>query len=66
MFEFLLPDISCGHCVAVVQKTVKLVDHNATVDVDLSAKRVRIESSVDRALFANALVEAGYAPSGTW
>ncbi len=66
MFEFLVPDISCGHCVGVVQKTVKLVDHNAIVDVDVSAKRVRIESNVDRALFANALVEAGYAPSGTW
>ena len=66
MFEFSLPDISCGHCVGVVQKTVKAVDQNAVVEIDLSAKRVRIESSIDRATFANALVEAGYAPSGTW
>jgi len=66
VFEFLLPDISCGHCVGVVQKTVKAVDSNAIVNVDLAAKRVQIESSVDRATFATALVEAGYAPSGSW
>lgn len=66
MFEFLLPDISCGHCVGVVQKTIKSVDNDAVVDIDLTAKRVRIQSSIDRASFANALVEAGYAPSGTW
>ncbi len=66
MIEFSLPDISCAHCVGVVEKAVKAVDSSATVAVDLPAKRVRIESAVDRAVFANALVEAGYSPTGIW
>ncbi len=66
MFEFTVPDISCGHCVGVVQKTVKTVDASATVNVDLATKKVTIESSKDRAAFAEALVAAGYSPSGPW
>ncbi len=66
MFEFTIPDISCAHCVGVVQKTVKSVDAAATVDIDLPTKRVKITSETDRATFADALVAAGYSPSGPW
>lgn len=63
MLEFSIPDISCGHCVGVVQKTVAAVDGNAKVEVDLATKRVRIESSLDRDTFTKALIEAGYTPA---
>ncbi|MDO8942138.1 MAG: heavy-metal-associated domain-containing protein [Desulfobacterales bacterium] len=63
MLEFNLPDMSCGHCASTVTKTAKLVDPSAKVDVDLAAKRVKIESTEDRAEFAEALKEAGYPPA---
>ena len=66
MIEFSIPDISCGHCAGVVQKTVKAIDQAATVEVDVAAKRVKITSELDRATFANALVTAGYPPTGPW
>jgi copper chaperone CopZ len=66
MIEFTIADISCGHCVGVVQKTVKAVDAKAVVTVDIPTKKVSIESSADRATLADALVAAGYAPSGMW
>ena len=66
MIEFSIPDISCGHCVGVVQKTVKALDQTATVEVDIPTKHVKITSEVDRATFADALVAAGYPPSGPW
>ena len=63
MLEFNLPDMSCGLCASTVTKTAKLVDPSAKVDVDLAAKRVKIESTEDRAEFAEALKEAGYPPA---
>ena len=63
MLEFNLPDMSCGHCASTVTQTVKLVDPDAKVDVDLSSKQVKIESTEDRASIAEALTEAGYPPA---
>ena len=66
MIEFTLPDVSCGHCAGVVQKAIKAVDAAATVEVDIPGKKVRITSTSDKATLANALVAAGYAPTGMW
>ena len=60
MIEFEVKDMSCGHCVGVVTQTVKLVDSDAKVEVDLQGKKVRIESDEDRSSFAEALAAAGY------
>ena len=60
MLEFEVKDMSCGHCASSVTKAVKLVDPAAQVDVDLGSKKVKVESSRDRASFAKALTEAGY------
>lgn len=63
MIELKLPDMSCGHCASTVTQTCKLVDPVAKVEVDLSAKQVKIESNEDRQEFAEALTEAGYPPA---
>ncbi len=65
MIEFILPDVSCGHCAGVVQKTVKAMDANATVEVDIPTKKVRITSTADKDTLALALTAAGYAPAPT-
>lgn len=63
MVEFELQDMTCGHCAGVVNRTVKLVDPEAKVEVDVASKKVKIESSEDRTAFAEALTEAGYPPA---
>ena len=63
MIELNLPDMTCGHCASTVAQTVALVDPTAKVEVNLNAKLVKIQSSEDRADFAEALTEAGYPPA---
>ena len=63
MIEFKLDAMSCGHCVAAVTETIKEVDPQARVEVDLDRKQVKIESSRDQARIAQALTEAGYPPA---
>ena len=60
MIEFEVIDMTCGHCVGAVTKTVKLVDPAANVQIDLASKKVSVESSKERSIFAEALREAGY------
>ena len=63
MVEFSVPAMSCGHCVGVITQTLKQVDPQARVEVDLGGKTVKVESSRDRDAFAGALTEAGYPPA---
>ena len=58
--EFNIPDMSCGHCVGVITKTVQQLDVNAKISVDLPAKKVSVETTQDRQTVADALAEAGY------
>jgi copper chaperone len=60
MMEFKVEDMSCGHCASVITKTVKELDAQAKVEIDLAGKIVRIESSEDRGTLVQALDEAGY------
>jgi len=58
--EFNVPDMSCGHCAGVITKTVKQLDANATLSIDLPAKKVTVQTNQDRQTIAAALAEAGY------
>jgi copper chaperone len=60
MIEFKVPDMSCSHCASVITKTVKQVDPQATIEIDLSSHTVKVDSTEDRASLADALAEAGY------
>ena len=61
MIELTVKDMSCSHCVATITRAVKEVDANGRCDIDLEAKRVRIDSAVPVATFVSALAKAGYA-----
>jgi len=63
VIELKVDKMTCGHCVSTVTKTLKTLDPQATVDVDLDAKRVRVESRQPRDLLTKALTEAGYPAS---
>ena len=58
--EFEIPDMSCGHCAGVITKTVQQLDAGATVNIDLPAKKVSVQTTQDRQTVADALTEAGY------
>ena len=60
MIEFDVQAMSCGHCVATVTQTIRQLDPQAKVEVDLARKKVKVESTKERASIANALTEAGY------
>ncbi len=63
MIEFTIPTMTCGHCVRTVTETVHQVDAQASVDIDLVAHRVRIESQRAREDFTKALAQEGYQPA---
>lgn len=61
MIAFDVQDMTCGHCVSMITKAVKQTDRDAQVTVDLSSKRVQIESvAADEAELRAAIQEAGY------
>lgn len=62
--QFTLPDMSCGHCRAAVEKAVAAADPAAEATVDLPAKTVAIRTTLSEAEMADALRAAGYPPAG--
>ena len=60
MYELTVEGMSCGHCVGRVTKSVQGVDAAAKVEIDLPAKKVRIDSGADLERIAAAIDEAGY------
>ncbi len=60
MYDFKVSDMTCGHCVATVEKAVKSADGSARVRVDLGTHAVKIESQKPAAIFTKAMQEAGY------
>ena len=60
MTELKVPEMSCGHCKAAVEKAVASVDAGAEVKVDLENRTVSINSSADEATLIDALKSEGY------
>ena len=62
MIEFTVDDMTCGHCASTITRAVKDVDAASRCEVDLGAKKVRIESSHPAGEFRSAIEEAGFTP----
>lgn len=60
MYEFDIPDMSCGHCVGTVTQAIKSVDPTAVANIDLSKRMAIVESKADPGIIGAALDEAGY------
>ena len=58
--QLLIENMTCGGCARSVTATIKEVDADAAVEIDLPAKRVRIESSQPAERFTQALDDAGF------
>ncbi|NKY88663.1 heavy-metal-associated domain-containing protein [Nocardia veterana] len=59
---YTVTGMTCGHCVASVQKEIGKIDGVTNVDVDLASGRVQVESAapVAEADVVAAVDEAGY------
>ncbi len=63
MTNFLVNDMTCGHCVSTITKSLKALDPQAKVTIDLAQRLVQVESaSVGAATLQSAIAEAGYTP----
>jgi copper chaperone len=60
MTKLNVPDMTCGHCKAAVEKAVAGVDASAKVAVDLDTRTVEIDSNAGLATILAALKEEGY------
>ena len=58
--DFHLPDMSCGHCVATITKTLQALDPAAQPVFDREARRVQVQTQLPREQLTAALAEAGY------
>jgi copper chaperone len=63
MLDFLIPNMTCGHCVRAVTEAVKAADPQAQVQVDLPTHRVQVQTTAARDQVVARLAEAGYEPA---
>lgn len=57
--RFSVPDMSCGHCTAAIERAVSAAAPGAAVTCDLGDRTVRVEGASGPEVLA-ALREAGY------
>ena len=63
MPSFEVRDMSCSHCASSITQAVQAVDPQATVQVDLDAKRVDVAATtVEAERLAAAIRQAGFTP----
>lgn len=62
MLVFNVEDMTCGHCASAISKAVKEVEPQATVEVDLAAKTVRVDGVSDAEEIREAISDAGFTP----
>jgi copper chaperone len=57
-----VPNISCGHCTATIERELKLVDGVDSVKAELDTKQVTVQAHDDAVLpiVEETLVEIGY------
>ncbi|PLK49863.1 heavy-metal-associated domain-containing protein [Uliginosibacterium sp. TH139] len=62
MYEFIVPDISCGGCAKTITRILGELDANAKVDIDVATKQVKVETALAREAIVSRLSEAGFEP----
>lgn len=58
--KLAIPDMSCGHCKAVVEKAVASVEAGAAVTVNLADRTAEVSGASDPARLLAALAAEGY------
>lgn len=60
MQYFTVQGMTCQHCVAAVSEAIQEQDKGATVDVDLAAGRVGVQSDLPVERLLRAIQDSGY------
>lgn len=60
--KFRIENMTCGGCARSVTATIKDLDKNATVHIDVATKLVEVESTVTESEIVAALTEDGFPP----
>ena len=63
MTKLNVPDMSCGHCKAAVEKAIHGLDATASVAVDLEHRTVTVDDRLDLSAVQAALSAQGYPSS---
>ena len=62
MYQFNVPDMTCGHCASTIAKAVRGQDPDAKVEVSLGEHRVKVETRLSAQEVSQCIFEAGYRP----
>lgn len=60
MYELKVDGMTCGGCVSSVKRALQALDTNASIDVDLHSKTVKIDTAVELHAVKAAVEDAGY------
>lgn len=60
--KFRIDNMTCGGCARSVTATIKDLDENARVEINVDTKLVEVESTVGEAEIVAALIEDGFPP----
>lgn len=60
MTKLSIPDMSCGHCQATIEKTIKALDPDALLEFDMPGRMVVVQCAVADITVRSALSAAGY------
>ena len=62
MYILRVQNMNCGGCANTIKKTIQQIDALAVIDVELSTKTLRINSSMPEAVIIQAISDAGFQP----
>lgn len=60
MLKLKVPDMTCGHCVGVIERAIKTIDPQAAVKADLATQTVSVETAAGAGSISKAVDAAGY------
>ncbi len=60
MTSFNVPDMSCGHCKAAIEKAISAADPGATITFDMDARKIDVSSQLPTADLTALLDKEGY------
>lgn len=60
MTNLSVPEMSCGHCKAAIEKAVAAADTAANLQFNMENRTVRIETTLENAALQDVLKSEGY------
>lgn len=61
-YEFIVPNMTCGHCVKVITDAIHKVSPNARISADPATHWLTVENAEDGQSTMMAIQGAGYSP----